>query len=249
MDDVRIRPQAVTVACIDSKPWSRRRKEHVRDGVGDAGFGDIAAVIAGFVGSLVSIGRCAKAAEPASATIDLTRAVIVVPSDASAREKKAVAMLVDEVEKRSQIRWQVAAESPKTDGAAFVVVGRETNLTRDYPQTKPWLARQPATAGAEGYRIQMPEKATVLVVGNDERGVLFGVGRLLRELRMSRGKILLPAGFHRIMPPHTAARASARVSAEDEFVRRVGPPGMGAILSRHGGLRDECHRIDSAALG
>ena len=35
----------------------------------------------------------------------------------------------------------------------------------------------------------------MLVAGNDARGVLFGVGRLLRELRTTEGRVLLPSGF------------------------------------------------------
>src|SRR6516225_1326120 len=150
-------------------------------------------------------GRCAQSAESAG-SIDLTRAVVVVPGDASTREKKAVGMLVDEVHKRSQIRWQIAAAWPKADGLPIVAVGRDAYLQRDFPVTKSWLARQPAAPGAEGYRIQTPENGRVLVAGNDERGVLFGAGRLLRELRMSRGKILLPAGFHEASAPQTALR-------------------------------------------
>ena len=48
---------------------------------------------------------------------DLSRAVVVAPDDLSPREKKAVEMLVDEVHKRTQIRWKVAGAWP-TDGAA-----------------------------------------------------------------------------------------------------------------------------------
>ena len=37
-----------------------------------------------------------------------------------------------------------------------------------------------------------PRRPTVLVAGSDARGVLFGVGRLLRSLRMKPGKVALP---------------------------------------------------------
>lgn len=50
-------------------------------------------------------------------------------------------------------------------------------------------------AGAEGYRVRILEDGAapaVLVIGNDARGVLFGVGRLLRALRMDRQSIQLP---------------------------------------------------------
>ena len=45
---------------------------------------------------------------------------------------------------------------------------------------------------AEGYRLCVATNRSVpavLVVGNDPRGVMFGVGRLLRELRLAKGKI------------------------------------------------------------
>src|SRR5262249_57255082 len=57
------------------------------------------------------------------------------------------------------------------------------------------LADRPAIKGAEGFRLYVAKDGraapAVFVVGNDARGVLFGVGRLLRELRMARGKVAL----------------------------------------------------------
>jgi len=44
--------------------------------------------------------------------LDLTHAVVVSPPDLSTREKKAVAMLLDEVEKRTRLRWPCMADRP-----------------------------------------------------------------------------------------------------------------------------------------
>ncbi|MBS0261136.1 MAG: hypothetical protein JSS02_04205, partial [Planctomycetes bacterium] len=44
------------------------------------------------------------------------------------------------------------------------------------------------------------------IAGEDERGVLFGVGRLLRELRFARGSIHLPDGFVQATAPETSLR-------------------------------------------
>lgn len=46
------------------------------------------------------------ASAAASLAVDLAKAVVVVPAGLSPREKKAVEMLVDEVAKRTQIRWR-----------------------------------------------------------------------------------------------------------------------------------------------
>ena len=115
-------------------------------------------------------------------------------------------MLVDEVAKRTQVRWPIESEWPKGDGITVIAVGKESSL-RGFPPATPLLKRLPKPGGAEGYRIQAVENsAAILVVGNDERGVLFGVGRLLRELRMARGKVQLPANFEEANAPEIAAR-------------------------------------------
>jgi hypothetical protein len=138
----------------------------------------------------------AKAAEGASSPrgmLDLTKAVVVVPEDLSGPEKKAVTMLVEEVGRRSGVRWEV--KPTRSDDAPIIAVGQGPALSARDPRLEGWLARDPAPSGSEGYRIlTRGDDRAVLVVGNDPRGVLFGIGRLLRELRMTRGRVFLPAG-------------------------------------------------------
>src|SRR5262245_27547624 len=55
--------------------------------------------------------------------MDFTRAVIVTPPGLSGPEKKAVAMLADEVEKRTQIRWKQSDTWP-TEAVSVVAVGQ-----------------------------------------------------------------------------------------------------------------------------
>ena len=57
---------------------------------------------------------------------------------------------------------------------------------------------EPGAKTAEGFRIRVTKGKSgplVFVVGNDSRGVLFGVGRLLRELRMQPGRVTLADNF------------------------------------------------------
>ncbi|MEN6534456.1 MAG: hypothetical protein ABFD89_12380, partial [Bryobacteraceae bacterium] len=113
-----------------------------------------------------------------SAALDLSRAGIVIPAGVTGPERKAVTMLVEEVEKRSNIRWPVR-ESRSQAGTPCV----EVNVSKD-------KGRAP-----EGYRIETvagTSGCAVTITGNDSRGVLFGAGRLLRALRMSRERVLLP---------------------------------------------------------
>lgn len=114
--------------------------------------------------------------------LDLSHASVAVPPQLSGPESKAIALLFDEVEKRSGIRWEAGAH----EGAAIVEIRH-------------------GAGPAEGYSIQTTAR-TVTLTGNDARGVLFGIGRLLRELRIARGSIQLPDGFAETGAPHYPLR-------------------------------------------
>jgi hypothetical protein len=137
--------------------------------------------------------------------LDLTSAVVVAPADLSRPEKKAVALLVEEVRRRSGVAWDVGPTVP--GDASFIAVGQDRALRRLDPRIQTWLGPGTASGAREGYRVaSAPERQAVLVAGNDPRGVLFGVGRLLRELRMTRGRVLLPADFRLTTAPKVALR-------------------------------------------
>src|SRR5262249_28354606 len=110
-----------------------------------------------------------------------------------------VRMLVEELQKRSLVRWSTVHDWP-VDGTPVVAVGPADSL-RSFagPFAEKASVAKPK-AGAEGYRIwvekQRDKGPAVFVVGNDARGVLFGVGRLLRELRMARGNVSLAADLN-----------------------------------------------------
>ena len=164
-------------------------------------------LVVAFIALLVSgADRLTSAADASVSSVDLTKAIVVIPSDLSAREKKAVAMLVEEVANRTQIQWQVATGWPKDSTIPVIAAGQEVGLVRDFPQTSKSLNRVSAVYGADGYRVIVESGSVVIVAGNDQRGVLFGVGRLLRELRMAREKISVPAGFVEASAPKVALR-------------------------------------------
>ena len=139
--------------------------------------------------ALFAAGLLLLALPAAAAALDLTRAVVVTSANLYAREKKAVTLLVEEVEKRTRIRWPVATRRA-SNGTPVIDV-----------------AVAPA-APAEGYRLRVTSRGAspvVTVRGNDTRGVLFGIGRLLRSMRMNPGSIgieseldLTSAPAHRI---------------------------------------------------
>ncbi|HLN02298.1 MAG TPA: glycoside hydrolase family 20 zincin-like fold domain-containing protein [Bryobacteraceae bacterium] len=110
--------------------------------------------------------------------LDLTGATIVAPPNL-----KAVTVLVEEVEKRTGIRWPVE----RTAEGVRIEISEKSE------------------APAEGYHIEVRD-GSVRVTGNDARGVLFGVGRLLRELRMGRGAVSIADGWRETSAPKYGLR-------------------------------------------
>ncbi|MEX2285762.1 MAG: alpha/beta fold hydrolase [Planctomycetaceae bacterium] len=139
--------------------------------------------------------------------LDLSQAVVVTLPDAAGPEHEAVRMLVEEVEKRTQIRLKTASAWP-AEPVPVIAVGLDTApaaLTGPYTQQ---LAISAVALTAEGFRIRVfqREAPAVFVVGHDPRGVLFGVGRLLRELRMTKNSLTIPETFDITTAPKIALR-------------------------------------------
>lgn len=108
-----------------------------------------------------------SAADSTGPTRDLSHAVVVAARDP--RTTVAATVLVEEIEKRTGLRLKVTDAAPA--GSPAVV------LVRD------------GKGPAEGFEIQVDAGSTVTVLGNDSRGLLFGVGRLLRELDLKKRAI------------------------------------------------------------
>ncbi len=126
--------------------------------------------------------------------IDLTQAVVITPSNLSLPEQKAVSMLLGETAKRSTIKWRVDQAWPD-DQTPVIVVGQASladSIAGPYTEGFPSIA---PGEGPEGFHLWVAKgkrsAPTVFVAGNDQRGVLFGVGRLLRELHFAKGSIHL----------------------------------------------------------
>ncbi len=168
------------------------------------------------VGVLFATGPAAEQGPPPSASstdrgtsfVDLTNARIVTPAILSVPERTAVRVLVEEVEKRTAVRLPVETAWPP-DRVPVIAVGQFRTAAN-------WAAAAlrgglPGPApGAEGYRLSINtagrDAHTVLLLGADARGVLFGVGRLLRELRMNAGALRLPASLSIASTPQVALR-------------------------------------------
>ncbi len=147
--------------------------------------------------AMLLLGGATHPPRAAAAEIDLSRAVVVVPDGLSGPEEKAVQVLVEEVRARSGIAWDVMLRWPR-EALPVVVVGPARLLRADTSPLRDQVPPRPAAGDArDGYWLRTIDDRgrgapVVLVAGGDSRGVLFGVGRLLRALRMGPGKVVLP---------------------------------------------------------
>jgi hypothetical protein len=135
---------------------------------------------------------------------DLRNAVIVLPASVSKPQQKAAQMLTEEIEKRTQLRLKIVPRIP-ADGPA-IIVGQGQNLRASHLEAGQKL---PQTGPADGFTIVSSPAGTrpvVVVAGNDDRGVVFGAGYLLRNLHMDRQRLDLADGLNVTTAPKVAIR-------------------------------------------
>lgn len=157
---------------------------------------------------LILLSTPAGSLRAAAPVVDLTHASVVTPPDLSKPEQNAVQMLLSEVEKRSRIRWQRVNDWPNRK-EPLVLVGPAAGVRSLAARHGVTLPDELGQGGPEGFHLGSAsgkDGPVVWVAGNDARGVLFGVGRLLRELRLERDRIALPADFHVATAPRTSLR-------------------------------------------
>lgn len=143
-----------------------------------------------------------------SSLVDLTRATIVSPANLAGPERTAVRMLAEEIAKRTGVRPSVANEWP-AQNVPVIAVGPLATASAWAGAGLRGLPNAGAP-GREGYRVVLNTTArsspTVLVLGADPRGVLFGVGRLLREMHMTSYSVRVPPGLAIVSAPQIALR-------------------------------------------
>ena len=155
-----------------------------------------------------SLALCLLCAMPAQApaSMDLSRAVVVTrPGKLPAAEAVASVVLVEEVAKRTGVSLKTSDQWPPGDTPVITLAITDTE--------NPWadqITGPKPPAKAESYSITVSategQRPRVTIQGRDGRGVLFGVGRLLRTLELGKGKVKLGTRFTAQESPDVAIR-------------------------------------------
>ncbi|MFL6450369.1 MAG: hypothetical protein ACJ746_22215 [Bryobacteraceae bacterium] len=176
---------------------------------------------------------------------NLATSVIVGADNATLREKKALAALSEEIEKRSQLR--VPVQTAKTSKPAEFTIYAGTRQSARTLGSRAAAAISPAASlASDGYSISSGQDANgrwISIIGADERGLLFGVGKVLRNGVFGREKATLnvehvtgstspkyPLRGHQLgYRPKTNAYDAWDVPIWDQYIRDLAMFGTNAI--------------------
>ena len=165
----------------------------------------VAAVLAS-----IAAARSHRSATAATAAADLvlTNTVVVISPHADSIETKAAQMLVEEVERRSGIRWKVSSTTPLTPSAQVLLGSRDRLPPGAEGIVSTFAAGRDGNPTADGYLLRTSSReqgARVYAIGNDARGCLFAAGRLLRQVRITGEDLRIPASDI-VTAPHRPLR-------------------------------------------
>jgi hypothetical protein len=119
----------------------------------------------------------------ATASAQDLRSAVIVAAPLSGPERASVSLLADEVKARSGLSWSVRRAPSKA--GPLVVVGRLGQIAGLLPPEARSAWRAPSGDAPEGFTVRAvgaKGRPVVIIAGNDGRGVLYGVGYLLRKL-------------------------------------------------------------------
>lgn len=176
--------------------------------------------------------------------VDLHNSAIVLSPSASARESKAAQVLVEEAAKRCGIAWPVG-KSKKAGNQVTIYLATRQSAGK---LSKRNLISEPIVHGLQpdGFVLdsgQDSDGAWIAIVGADERGLLFGVGKLLRLIDFGRQQATLAAAPSHLVShpeyklrgqqlgyrPKTNAYDAWTVEIWDQYIRELAIFGNNAI--------------------
>jgi len=139
--------------------------------------------------------------------IDLSEATILIsPGIKSPVKESAGAILMEEIAKRTNLHLKLAENSDSKTAIACVLSGDEKLFGEVVPKRE---GDNLAESKKEGFRLFSEEKdgKTILwIIGADERGILYGIGKLLRLAEMAENSITIPAGIDLATSPEYPIR-------------------------------------------
>lgn len=126
--------------------------------------------------------------------IAISDATIYTSKQHKTELKKVVEVLQEEVQTRSGLVWKESKKIGKDSQMQFILA--YANETQNLPAAWTKGLGKLKKIGSEGYQLLVLDDAKkVLVIAQDKRGALFGVGKLLRKMEIRNNEVLLPVAL------------------------------------------------------
>jgi hypothetical protein len=175
------------------------------------------------------------------APVEISQAGILISNDIKPTvQESASAILLEEIEKRTGIRWAVNNDwSPSGQYTlALVLSGTKKIAGKTVPTRN---GERYEENQSEGFRILLTDEI-LWIIGADSRAVIFGIGELLRNAQMTNGSIVIdeyldiasspeyPLRGHQLGYRNTANSYDAwSVDQYDQYIRELVLFGTNAI--------------------
>ncbi len=127
--------------------------------------------------------------------LDFSAAVVVTPPNLGATQQKAVTVLREEMQKRTGIHLEQATRWPDSP-RPIIAMGLQSQVKQFAGPLAAELEKTRAP-GPEGFilAVERQPREMILIVASDSRGLLYGVGRLLRTMELAPQTALVPEGL------------------------------------------------------
>ncbi len=121
---------------------------------------------------------------------DYSNADIFISKQNKSKLNKAGEVLQEEVKNRTGISLKFTKKL-KNDAQPSIVIGL-LNDVEILPAKWQSKLNDLNETGPEGYRIINADQNKILIIGHDQRGALYGVGKLLRKMELRKNSVLIP---------------------------------------------------------
>ena len=171
---------------------------------------------------------------------DFSKSSVFLPDKKNMQLNKAVQVLQEEIQIRTKLLLPVVYKAP-AELKQVIVIAVEGQMEK-LPDTWKKAVSNLPVSGKDGYKIAFPDNKTILIAGHDERGALYGIGRLLRKMELHTSSILIPVDLnisstptypirgHQLgYRPKTNAYDAWSVAQYDRYIRDLAIFGVNSI--------------------
>ena len=121
---------------------------------------------------------------------DFSKSSVFLQDKKNAPLQKAVQVLCEEIQTRCKLTLPEISKLGSEE-KQVIIVGLESTMDKLPVTIRTAIHKLPKT-GKDGYKITLINNKTIVIAGYDERGTLYGVGRLLRKMELHTGSVLIP---------------------------------------------------------